>query len=943
MYDQVIKDNESNLKQSYHNLKKEFPALRELLLKNISLSSDEGQIRSLEDAQLVLDTISTIQLELSSCFFRVPSLWKIFDQEFTPFKEFLDRENIIETCFLDDFIFPEEEKLPMVIEGTLNRELLASYITTFRDWIKEHEKGHLECQQFIREKNDSSFYLNQLQCQCIQCIADYRTKLREILFSDCAQMVDQAVENIKQKLAASNINISENVPPENSPDNTFLISGNENYEVLINTINTIVYELQKELDKRIYSIRNRLKRASISKLENQIKGITKNKLGPSSLVGKKYLIILKPIFENYLKERNLSPTLVENSEYERFYRQQGINIWKDRKFLLREFSKLVNSVLILKRKDISSTILQEYLGQFWLHSEARKINRKVIYHLGPTNSGKTFHAIYSLCKAKKGCYLAPLRLLAAELFDTMQERGVKTTLLTGEEVIEVEDSTHYSSTIEMAKLHEQFDCVVIDEIQMISDPQRGWAWTRALIGISAEEVHICGDDSVVDLVKKIVEMTGDTLEFRTYERMTKLEVMDHTISLGGLTKGDALIVFSRKNALKYKSELERLGFKVSIIYGMLGPEVRREQARKFDQGETDIMVSTDAIAMGMNLPIKRIVFSTLSKFIDDKEYRLSASEIKQIAGRSGRYKRFPIGYVTCLGRVDGGIEEIKAAMLCELEQKTCAMVGPDLDIYNQVNRALTENSLPHLELSEFLHLFNTMSFEYPYYCVDLKEMIEVTEMVETANEKYKTLTSAEIFGFACAPINLGLVEHIQYFIFILNNFIRNSGIKFEEINYQSDNIDYLETSIKCLELYQWLARHFNKKNFIFEERDLLYNKSLAIEKLNRLLSEHLTQSCYSCGQTLPPESAFSICEKCFKERRFRSAQGGRRVEYGGLHGRMSAKNSHRRQRGGAREQRRARRDPQDRDRQRRGGEQRNQTVGQMRPRRVSGRRNGWSK
>ena len=92
--------------------------------------------------------------------------------------------------------------------------------------------------------------------------------------------------------------------------------------------------------------------------------------------------------------------------------------------------------MALKRKDISSTILRDYLGQFWMHTEARKINRKIIYHMGPTNSGKTYHAIEALCKAPKGCYLAPLRLLAGELYDTMNQKGVHTTLLTGEEVIE---------------------------------------------------------------------------------------------------------------------------------------------------------------------------------------------------------------------------------------------------------------------------------------------------------------------------------------------------------------------------------------------------------------------------------------------------------------------------------------------------------------------------
>jgi ATP-dependent RNA helicase SUPV3L1/SUV3 len=116
-------------------------------------------------------------------------------------------------------------------------------------------------------------------------------------------------------------------------------------------------------------------------------------------------------------------------------------------------------------------------------------------------------------------------------------------------------------------------------------------------------------------------------------------------------------------------DLENLGYKVSIVYGRLSPEVRREQARKFDHGETDIMVSTDAIAMGMNLPVRRIVFSTLSKFINSKEHFISESEIKQIAGRAGRFGRFPEGKVNCLQKVDDGLERVNMALHCELPKK----------------------------------------------------------------------------------------------------------------------------------------------------------------------------------------------------------------------------------------------------------------------------------
>ena len=126
------------------------------------------------------------------------------------------------------------------------------------------------------------------------------------------------------------------------------------------------------------------------------------------------------------------------------------NIWRSKKYLEVEFKKFLKSILTLKRKDISAKILKDYLGQFWAFSNARQIKRKIIYHMGPTNSGKTYHAIEGYLKVEKGCYLAPLRLLAAELYDTLNEKGCKTTLLTGEEVIETPGATHYSSTIEMA-------------------------------------------------------------------------------------------------------------------------------------------------------------------------------------------------------------------------------------------------------------------------------------------------------------------------------------------------------------------------------------------------------------------------------------------------------------------------------------------------------------
>lgn len=51
------------------------------------------------------------------------------------------------------------------------------------------------------------------------------------------------------------------------------------------------------------------------------------------------------------------------------------------------------------------------------YPEARSIQRKIIYHAGPTNSGKTYHALDRFLTAKSGVYCGPLRLLANEVFN----------------------------------------------------------------------------------------------------------------------------------------------------------------------------------------------------------------------------------------------------------------------------------------------------------------------------------------------------------------------------------------------------------------------------------------------------------------------------------------------------------------------------------------------
>ena len=181
-----------------------------------------------------------------------------------------------------------------------------------------------------------------------------------------------------------------------------------------------------------------------------------------------------------------------------------------------------------------------------LYPLARQMKRHFYLHLGPTNSGKTYEGVQRLHGAECGVYLGPLRLLAAEQFEALNLDDVPCSLVTGEEQIRVPFSRVQSSTVEMADLKTRYDVAVIDECQMIADRDRGGAWTAAILGLCAEEIHACASPDAEQLLTRIIEECGDELTVIRHERMTPLEV--ETVGFqfpNSVQPGDALIVFSK--------------------------------------------------------------------------------------------------------------------------------------------------------------------------------------------------------------------------------------------------------------------------------------------------------------------------------------------------------------------------------------------------------------
>ncbi|KAK0715823.1 P-loop containing nucleoside triphosphate hydrolase protein [Lasiosphaeris hirsuta] len=275
----------------------------------------------------------------------------------------------------------------------------------------------------------------------------------------------------------------------------------------------------------------------------------------------------------------------------------------------------------------------------------RMMKRTIHLHVGPTNSGKTYNALKALENAKTGIYAGPLRLLAHEVYTRFKAKGKPCALITGEEqrIPKGVDQYFSSCTVEMSPLNNKVDVAVIDEIQMLDNPDRGWAWTQAFLGMQAKELHLCGEERTVELVQAICARLGEECIVHRYQRLNALHAMDKSLDnkFENLQKGDAVVSFSRINLYRIKRGIEKAtGRRCAIVYGSLPPETRAHQAALFNDPDNDydFLCASDAIGMGLNLEIKRVVFEAGYKFDGSAHRELTVSEVKQIGGRAGRYR-----------------------------------------------------------------------------------------------------------------------------------------------------------------------------------------------------------------------------------------------------------------------------------------------------------------
>jgi ATP-dependent RNA helicase SUPV3L1/SUV3 len=300
-------------------------------------------------------------------------------------------------------------------------------------------------------------------------------------------------------------------------------------------------------------------------------------------------------------------TMPSKRQLEYYYMSNGvygIKVLLQRAFVsYMGYSEAPSTVLRQGKMEMAADVR---FPQEWF-TLTRQMHRTWHLHVGPTNSGKTYHALKRLEECGNGIYAGPLRLLAQEIFERMNAKGIPCNLVMGDDVRVVDPlATVQSSTMEMVDLNRQVDVCVIDEIQMIGDEDRGWAWTEAVLGVRAKEVHMCGEERTVEVIKKLAASVGDKLIIHRYTRLGPLEVEKTSLDgdLKKIQKGDCVVTFSRRNIFALKRSIEETtGKRCAVIYGTLPPETRSTQARLFndENSEYDVLVASDAVGMGLNL------------------------------------------------------------------------------------------------------------------------------------------------------------------------------------------------------------------------------------------------------------------------------------------------------------------------------------------------------
>ncbi|MCZ1073615.1 DEAD/DEAH box helicase [Rhodococcus sp. A5(2022)] len=309
----------------------------------------------------------------------------------------------------------------------------------------------------------------------------------------------------------------------------------------------------------------------------------------------------------------------------------------------------------------------------------------------PTGSGKSMVALgahfFALATGKRTFYTAPIKALVSEKFFALCEvfGADRVGMMTGDASVNP-GAPIVCATAEIVAnlaLREGADSdigqVVMDEFHFYSEPDRGWAWQVPLVELPRAQFLLMsatlGD--VTFLQKDLTRRTGrPTTEVSGSERPVPLsftysqkpigeEIEElvtthqtpvyvvHFTQAAALERAQALTSVSMCSREEKEAIAEAIGaFRFSTGFGRtlsrlvrhgigvhhagMLPKYRRLVERLAQDGLLKVICGTDTLGVGINVPIRTVLLTGLTKFDGTRTRQLKAREFHQIAGRAGR-------------------------------------------------------------------------------------------------------------------------------------------------------------------------------------------------------------------------------------------------------------------------------------------------------------------
>jgi ATP-dependent RNA helicase SUPV3L1/SUV3 len=495
---------------------------------------------------------------------------------------------------------------------------------------------------------------------------------------------------------------------------------------------------------------------------------------------------------------------------------------------------------------------------------------RVVAHLGPTNSGKTYAALEELVEAGAGVYAGPLRMLAQEAHRRLGEKvGFENVgLITGEERVN-EYAPILATTVEMAP--QSGDLLVLDEIQWADDEERGSAWTRLLLAGEFREILVLGALDALPLVERAFPQA----ELKVFERKLPLEFVGER-TLRSLGKGTVVVAFSRKAVLALAGEVNRLHpGRVAVLYGAMPLASRREEIERFVSGAADVCVATDVLGHGVNLPCETLLFAETTKFDGESRRDLFPWELAQIAGRAGRFglvERGHVGVLTGLGWGSADPDLVEPALEPHVQ-----LPGGYLG-YRAVDEARIRPRLSDLRVDDPRDLdaalvawhrvaIREWAFESWLAVESLQPIRARLDAVQRRlRERGRGLSLTDTWKLVNAPVdedNLELLATLA--LAIAGDRVARPHLNFllDTARLRGASLEDAEQAGREASILRWFALQYPDVGGVNIDRAAALEEAAAARVVSRLRLEVESPTlgrCRSCGRSCPPW--FPLCDRC---------------------------------------------------------------------------------